>query len=182
MMSLSLPPRPEPQMTYLQDAGWSHFQAQASAASTPPWALPGWGGRMQTAGSQVDWSQEVLSPPHPHACPHACACTGLSACAEVFPLVRRCGSKCLCQMHHRPWARVSVENALGDRGSSAKPSPSPPAARSSVWGWRSRAGQGAPHPPPSLGQCQLELSIEDPTVAAYGPPKGCQWVSVPSLP
>lgn len=63
-MRLSLPSHPKPQMTYLQDAVWSQFQAQASAASTPPWALPGrallgWGRRMQTAGSHVDWSQEV---------------------------------------------------------------------------------------------------------------------------
>lgn len=90
-------------------------------------ALPGWGGRMQTAGSRVDWSQEVPSPPHPHARPHACARTGLSARAEVFTLVRRCGSKCLCQGYHWLCAHVSAENALEKRGSSAQASPSPPA-------------------------------------------------------
>lgn len=111
-------------------------------------ALSGWGGRMQTAGSQVAWSQEVLSPPHPHACPHACAHTGLSARAEVFTRVRRCGSKCLCQMHHQLCARLSVEHALEKRGSSAKPSPFPPAPSSSLWGWRSRTDGGGvlPHP------------------------------------
>jgi len=45
----------------------------------------------------------------------------LSACAEVFTLVRRWGSKCLCQMHHRLCARVSAKKALKNRGSSAKP-------------------------------------------------------------
>lgn len=98
-------------MTYLQDAVRSQFQAQVSAASTPPWALPGWalpgwGRRMQTAGSQVDWSQEVLCSPHarPHPCVHAH--TGMPVRAEVFRLVRRCGSKCLCQMRRHLYARV----------------------------------------------------------------------------
>lgn len=180
-MFLSLPPHPEPQMTYLQDAVWSQFQAQARAASTPPWVLPGWarpgwGGRMQTAGSQVDWSQKVLSPPHPHAHSRVCAHTGMSACVEVFTLVQRCGSECLCQMHRRLCAHAYHQSVFRYRhgSSGANPSPSPPACGAGGAG----LARGCPAPP-SLGQCQLDRSIEDPTVATSGHPKGCQWVSVP---
>lgn len=44
--------------------------------------------RIQTAGSHVDWSQEILSSPHPH--PHICThrhvhvCRGIHACAEMW--------------------------------------------------------------------------------------------------
>lgn len=181
-MLLSLPPHPEPQMTYLQDAVWSHFQAGANAASTPPWVLPGWAGRMQTAGSQVDWSQEVLSPPHPTpnpTCAHTQACLHVQRyshlCRDVDPnACARCITSCVYACATRECLMVPRQQCQ------TQPFPSCPC--SSSWGWRSRTGQGVSHSPPSLGQCQLELSIEDPTVAASGFPKGCQRVSVPSLP
>lgn len=123
---------------------------QCSLPSSPSAA---WVGREDADSWEPgDWSQEVPSPPHPHARPHACARTGLSARAEVFTLVRRCGSKCLCQGYHRLCARASAENALENRGSSAQASPSPPAPLLQCVGlaepdWPGGAPPGAPPTP-----------------------------------
>lgn len=185
-MFSSLPPCPEPQMTYVQDAVWSHFQTRASAAYTPPWALPGAGGGGGAGGCRqlgARWTGprksgvlHILTPAPTlaHTQPVR-MCRGIHTCAEM-------GIQMLV-----PDASPAVCTCIGEGGlkeprQQCPTQPFPSCPRCSVWGWRSRPGQGAPHPPPSLGQCQLERGIEDPTVAASGHPKGCQWVSVPSLP
>lgn len=105
-MSLSLPPHPEPQMTYLQDAVWSHFQALASAASPPPErCLGGAGGCRQLGagwtGHRKSRALHILTPAptrvraqaclhvqrYSHLCgdvdPNACA-RGTTGCVPMY--------------------------------------------------------------------------------------------------
>lgn len=150
MVLSCLPPPPEPQMTYLQDAVWSQFQARVSAAFVPPWALPGWARRMQTVGARWTGYRKycLLHIPTP-----MCTHTQMGpVCAEVFTLVRRCGSKCLCQMHRHPCACVSHQRRPYGTASivqnsvlSLPPLPQP------VWLVGQDWPEGYPAHPPCLG-------------------------------
>lgn len=102
------------------------------------------------SGSKVDWLPEVLPSPHPTPmCTHTQ--TG-PVCAEVFTLVRRCGSKCLCQMHRHPCACVSHQRRPYGTASivqnsvlSLPPLPQP------VWLVGQDWPEGYPAHPPCLG-------------------------------
>lgn len=141
-MFLSLPPHPKPQMTYIQDAVWSQFQAQANAASNRPWVLPGWG--QEDADSWepsglVTRSLEFFTPPPPceHTQPCPCVQRGIHTCAEMWSQMLVPDAS----------PRVPPEGAIRYCSNSAKPSPCPPApARLGVW-W-SRTGQRSTPPIP----------------------------------
>lgn len=130
----------------------------------------GRGRRAQMAGSCMDRSHEVLSSPYPtppHMCTHSHVrvCRGIHTCAEVWiqvlvpdasPPVRTC---------------APPEGALRYHSDCSKPSLRPPApapAQGCPW---SRAGQRGAPPIPSLGQCQLKLSPEDPHCSRMQSPK-----------
>lgn len=141
-MFLSLPLHPEPQMTYLQDAIWSQFQAQANAASNHPWVLPG-SGQEDADSWELRGLVTKFSTPPPHP---TYAHTATSTCAEVFTLVQRCGSKCCAPCIGHLCTHAPPEGAFKYHSNSAKPNPHP-LAPAPAWGcWWSWTGQrGTPH-------------------------------------
>lgn len=119
------------------------------------------------SGSKVDWLPEVLPSPHPHPHVHAHTdgsrvCRGIHTCAEMWiqMLVPDASPPvCLC---------FPPEEALWYRINSAKLSPQPPAPASACVAGGAGLARGVPCPPSLLRQCQLELSIKDPTAATSG--------------
>lgn len=126
-------------------------------------------------GHRKSWVLHTPAPPHVHA--H----TDVPVCAEVFTLVRRCGSKCLCQMHRHLCACVYHKRMSRYRRNSANPALSFLPPPQLVWlAGGAELARGAPTHP-LLGQCQLELSIQDLSAAATSHLKMCQWASGPQF-
>lgn len=146
------------------------YGASSRPGSVQPLFLPGHcqggpGGCRQWEQGGLVTGSIAFSTSHPHVHAHtdgSRVCRGIHTCAEMWiqMLVPDASPPvCLC---------FPPEEALWYRINSAKLSPQPPAPASACVAGGAGLARGVPCPPSLLRQCQLELSIKDPTAATSG--------------